>query len=499
MPRKQNSTRGSRRGSVQVRSRWRGPGGTLEVGVALFGVFVSVSLASRESLAWNFDEHKALCKEGYAQACKLVEPEARKDALATSRWEIACNPGRSLDDVYGQACALAGDRVGSPDDLTTAHGGVRASSDVHYYLLALINAEHFQPQSMRYWLDYHVRALALTREAKAQGDGAQILTFERGLFMSAFADHFLADSFAAGHMGFNRAASSAGAAKAYHDVWNENGRWLRSADGAEWFAKGDGHIKEGETWNRVLKAEVLAVREVLETFVLSSAPRDYTQEVWDVAPVAVSAIHRKYFPLWFRVDDYQRADTHPSPETFEPLSEVRMPAKYAYAWGLSPELQYPFSGTAERDIMAQLTLGPYQAKMPIIHGFYLDFRVGYGRDGDPLDRPRSGQRHGPAFGVNLDFPLVKTANGLLYGDFVVGAQSLWWKRIGGFVALRGNLYLGPYLLQLTVGVADRYYDHEMGDRTSHRGAILTALTVGKVEGSYVFRAGGVPQAPLLGE
>jgi hypothetical protein len=70
-----------------------------------------------------------------------------------------------------------------------------------------------------------------------------------------------------------------------------------------------------------------------------------------------------------------------------------------------------------------------------------------------------------------------------------------------FAALRGNVYLGPYIVQLTAGLADRFYDHEEADRTKHRWVLLTGLSFGMVRGRYPFcdEFCGVPQAPMLNE
>ncbi len=129
-----------------------------------------------------------------------------------------------LARLYGDATAIAGDFLGDPSEFLSHAGAWRFHSNKSYYLLALENSAHFNPTSTRSWADYHQQAIAYAL-AGAAGEGlTTVEQFQLALFESAFADHYLQDSFAAGHMGFNRAASSAAAAKSFHDAWNARGR-----------------------------------------------------------------------------------------------------------------------------------------------------------------------------------------------------------------------------------------------------------------------------------
>ena len=109
---------------------------------------------------------------------------------------------------------------------------------------------------------------------------------------SAFADHVLQDSFAAGHMGFNRRASSASAAKRFHDVWNVRGRVVFDRNGASWTTYGDGKLDDAENAagrRHVIDAATLSVKDVLLTFVLG---RRYPQEglaTWRALPFTIEA------------------------------------------------------------------------------------------------------------------------------------------------------------------------------------------------------------------
>ena len=103
--------------------------------------------------------------------------------------------------------------------------------------------------------------------------------FAQVFFMSAFADHFLQDAFSAGHAGFNRPASGAVASKAFHDIWNESGRLVRSPTGRCWLQYGDNKLKYASDTSRgqIDAAEKAAVFDVLSAFVTHT--RDAGREV----------------------------------------------------------------------------------------------------------------------------------------------------------------------------------------------------------------------------
>src|SRR5258705_4244149 len=192
------------------------------------------------SAGWNYVEHVELGSESYANACKQLRDEVEgADAATMTRLEIACDNLELSAELYGQACALAGDRFNAPADFMSTSAGWKAASRKQYYGLALANSTHFHPYAPREWRRYHSQALDHALEAsRHQGldavDGLQLALFE-----NAFADHFLDDPFSAGHMGFNRAASSVAASLVYHDQWNGKGRVVRDRTGASWRTYGD--------------------------------------------------------------------------------------------------------------------------------------------------------------------------------------------------------------------------------------------------------------------
>ena len=112
------------------------------------------------------------------------------------------------------------------------------------------------------------------------------------IFESAFADHYLQDSFAAGHMGFNRAASSAAAAKSFHDAWNARGRVATDRAGHRWVTFGDGRLDDPaneEGRRHLIEAATLSVRGVLTAFVLGARVPADEIAVWQILPFTIEA------------------------------------------------------------------------------------------------------------------------------------------------------------------------------------------------------------------
>ena len=196
--------------------------------VGLLAPLASASTAH----AWASVEHQEIGRTSYLRACAdLTATVASRgtpgapDAGVKARLERVCGENLPvLAKLYGDATAIAGDFLGHPSEFLSQTGAWRFNSKKSYYLLALENSAHFNPTSTRSWAEYHQQAIAYAL-AGAAGEGlTTVEQFQLALFESAFADHYLQDSFAAGHMGFNRAASSAAAAKSFHDAWNARGR-----------------------------------------------------------------------------------------------------------------------------------------------------------------------------------------------------------------------------------------------------------------------------------
>ena len=189
---------------------------------------------------FNAAEHVWLGGYGAAQALE----ELRAVGLELSDDLIKAIPRRDDKEVldYGELVALSGDFYGSPDELfdekpsllpwlweskdlsdlrqifeeelrwirtapqdrTTSYPdfNIRMAWNTKGYLeLALQNTDHFGWHNIRAYCRHHGTALDLARSARGQQDER----FRRALYTNAFADHFLTDAFAAGHVRVPRA------------------------------------------------------------------------------------------------------------------------------------------------------------------------------------------------------------------------------------------------------------------------------------------------------
>jgi hypothetical protein len=246
--------------------------------------------------AWATSEHQELGRASYLRACTelgaIVAARAASPATA-GRLEIACGKNvEVLAEIYGDATALAGDFLEQPSEFISQSGAWRFNSRKSYWLLALENSAHFNPMATRSWAEYHGAALREGLAASAVDGLGEVTTLQLALHESAFADHFLQDAFAAGHMGFNRTASGAAASKSFHDAWNARGRIVTDRNGDRWTTYGDGRLDSpanAEARRHVLAAATLSVRGVLRAFVLGQRSAGEELAVWGALPFAIQA------------------------------------------------------------------------------------------------------------------------------------------------------------------------------------------------------------------
>ena len=252
---------------------------------------------ARAAHAWASVEHQEIGRTSYLRACAdltaTVASRGTSDAGMKVRFDRVCGENLPvLAKLYGDATAIAGDFLGHPSEFLSHTGAWRFHSKKSYYLLALENSAHFNPTSTRSWAEYHQQAIAYAL-AGAAGEGLTgVEQLQLALFESAFADHYLQDSFAAGHMGFNRAASSAAAAKSFHDAWNARGRVATDRAGHRWVTFGDSRLdnpanEEGR--RHVMDAATLSVRGVLTAFVLGARVPEDEIAVWQLLPFTIEA------------------------------------------------------------------------------------------------------------------------------------------------------------------------------------------------------------------
>jgi hypothetical protein len=260
----------------------------------IVSIVVCMFAAPRAAQAWGTAEHQEIGTAAYLGACQAVAAALAKTSDAeAARFELVCGRNRAvLARLYGDATAIAGDFVGHPSELLSPAGAWRFSSPKHYYLLALENSSHFNPMATQTWREYHEAALGHALAAAAAEGLPAIDAFEQAMRENAFADHLLQDSFASGHMGFNRRASSSAAAKTFHDHWNAHGRTVTDRTGASWRTYGDGKLdapEDADGRTHVIGAATASVQDVLLTFVTGRPHPEVSLTAWRLLPFTVEA------------------------------------------------------------------------------------------------------------------------------------------------------------------------------------------------------------------
>jgi hypothetical protein len=415
------------------------------------GVVVVLALAApRAAHGWATTEHQELGAASYRQACADVAEAAAGDAQARGRLERAC--GRNLAvqaALYGDATAVAGDFVADPTELISPSGAWRFSSPKHYYLLALENSAHFNPMATQSWAEYHQRAVDDAVAAAALEGLPSVERWGRAFRENAFADHFLQDSFAAGHMAFNRRASSAGAAKTFHDHWNARGRLARDREGSTWTTFGDGLLddpRNADGRRHVLEAATHSIRDVLLAFV--TGRRHPTEELraLDVLPFAVQA------PTL--LVDAQQVFAGKGADRDEPpiaLAATVRPARkdtvgLAKAWAAAPFGDAPLWAVT----------GSVELAIPV-----LPAQAALGAGGT-LHQPDG--RHAAVLEGGLVAPLALSVDGLISHEVEVTASVLFASRVETIVHLdyQANFELGRALLSVHAGLAEFFPSVETG-------------------------------------
>jgi hypothetical protein len=173
--------------------------------------------------------------------------------------ELFVRPDLTLQ--YGEIVALAGDYFGCEEelraemtpkiaeairDITEGTPGAPGNSGTNvlsthrgwfeYLKLAYRNQTHFTPRNWVTYARHHATALqhALAR------------SYDDALIANAFADHFLSDAFASGHLRVPRdglkGILGVPASRSMHDEENTNGLWVQDLTGNVWRAYGDDNL-----------------------------------------------------------------------------------------------------------------------------------------------------------------------------------------------------------------------------------------------------------------
>ncbi|HVZ89678.1 MAG TPA: hypothetical protein VHG72_22135 [Polyangia bacterium] len=426
--------------------------------------------APSTAYAWASVEHQEIGSLAYRQACAALAARQAGpvDPPRAQRLARVCGPNQPvLAKLYGDATAIAGDFLDHPSEFLSQAGAWRFRSKKSYYLLALENSEHFNPTSLRSWAEYHQRAIDYALSGAANAGLPSVEALQLAIYESAFADHYLQDSFAAGHMGFNRRASSAAAAKSFHDAWNSRGRTVTDRAGDRWVTYGDGHLDEPANAagrQHVMQAAALSIGGVLAAFVAGTRTPADEIAVWQLLPFTIEAPEVSVE----MVDIFTRENEAHSDRDLVPLDLTIRPAQKDVVFTAASWTAAPFDD-AGHPVVA--VVGGLELAIP-----YVPAQTYLGAGG--AVREPNGHR-AAVIDTGLLFPIGIGLSGLL--SYQLNTTASWLVGNGFSVVLHADLQLnaelGDVLVSLHGGLAELLPDAHTG--------YFGAIGVG-----YVFSAAG---------
>lgn len=194
--------------------------------------------------------------------------------------------------------------------------GFFSSQEKGYLGLSLINLDHFGADARIAYNAGHTAALRMACSARTPK------ALENAYAMNAFADHFLQDSFSAGHMRVPRRKLCAGVshdlnyakdvcAHAMHREDNQAGLHVKNPRGKSWRAYGDSALfrpENSENLARCRDALAASVNEVYEAWDKKTIPGVSSFRAWQYAPTLESALDPINHPPMFNKEGYPRTE-----------------------------------------------------------------------------------------------------------------------------------------------------------------------------------------------
>ena len=239
----------------------------------------------------SYGELVALSGDFYGSPSALYDEEP-----AALPWLWEDNDLSDLREVFAEELAWIEQRQKGRGVEAYPDNNLRMAWNAKTYIeLALANTDHFGWHNVLAYVRHHEAALDLARRAQGREDD----TWRRALFTNAFADHFLTDGFAAGHVRVPRAAirewgeqrgysdKLAGAlSKLLHDQDGHvsslhsageagrdpaDGLRVTNAAGASWFTYCDGQLflSQGAALSPAVATPVRAVAESVKELLLA--------------------------------------------------------------------------------------------------------------------------------------------------------------------------------------------------------------------------------------
>jgi hypothetical protein len=203
--------------------------------------------------------------------------------------------------VYASLPTSPGHVVPDEDRAFDEATGGTAYKNGRYLNLAATNLDHFGVDAMTCYNAGHILAQRYAIKAKHSPDPEKALMIAYAV--NAFADHFLTDLFAAGHMrtprrklyesAWNSVTQTAAGicAKGMHDEDNKFGLWVENARGDKWVAYGDARYRDWcNAANRTVMKGALqqSINDVWNAFKTSTVTS--SEEVFSYLPKLITEI-----------------------------------------------------------------------------------------------------------------------------------------------------------------------------------------------------------------
>ena len=235
----------------------------------------------------------AIDKAGYADANRLIDLKEKEVTL----FNQAAQSGKAPSEVYYH------DVPSTRDNILATIQGIFLRKQKGYLGLALINFDHFGHDARKAYNAGHTAAL---RQAASSKDPRSL---EIAYAMNAFADHFLEDSFASGHLRVPRQALHGGirydqdlCAQFMHDEDNAFGLQVDNPKGGHWTVYGDKKLLDECNKSNLAKcyeALMASTREVSDAWSKGNVPHSDSFGAWLHAPnIASSFSDKNHAPLF---------------------------------------------------------------------------------------------------------------------------------------------------------------------------------------------------------
>lgn len=161
-------------------------------------------------------------------------------------------------------------RRGLTEDLLDT---IKKSQGKFYKLKGTMEKVYLDANAVSKYAILHGLALYLARQSGIQAsrsDPSALPLMKAAILYNAFADHFLQDAFAAGHLPVVRNSDRSGDNNGQHDYFNRTGIEVRNKKGETWTTYGDDFYEE-VTYTHAIAANEVSIGEMFDEFLKAKA------------------------------------------------------------------------------------------------------------------------------------------------------------------------------------------------------------------------------------